>query len=365
MSRNFIRTLGTLAATIVALPLAACATGSDGEGAPAAESVTLQFASYLGPLTPESQALQWAFDEIHERSDGRITIDPVWEGGLLGGADILHGVAQGRAELGYLTMLYNPGELPLSQMATVPFVTDDPSAVRAAYAELYESNEAFRAEWDATGVIPLSFQGNPISIMGTTEPVDGLSDLAGHSIRAVGYTAEAVQMAGANPVAITSPEIYESMQRGVIDGYTTQLFDVIPTQSLQEVSNFVVDPGIGVYTVNSLIVGQSVWGSLTEEQQAIISEVAAEIPEQHFELLAASEDAACAALEEVGATVSVWGQAEKDAWRELVGDQLIDQWNTAAVAAGADADALWEQYTSLLDESSGDFESGIARCADA
>lgn len=76
MRQSSRRIAAALAAAAVASTAVAC-SGASAE--PSAEQqVTLQFASYLGPLMAESQALQWAFDEINERSDGSVTIDPVW-----------------------------------------------------------------------------------------------------------------------------------------------------------------------------------------------------------------------------------------------------------------------------------------------
>lgn len=282
---------------------------------------------------------------------------------MLAGPDILSGVSQGRADAGFLTMLYNPAELRISQLGTVPFFTEDRGAAGAAFEGLYESNDAFRAEWDATGVVPMYFTGNPIAVMGTTDPAERVADIENVSIRAAAYSANALEIAGANAVSLASPEIYESMQRGVIDGWTSQIFDMVPVQSLQEVTNHIVEPGIGVYTINAFIIGDRAWSQLSAEQQAIIDEVAAEVPGKLDEILAGVEDAACDATLEAGVDVSIWDDAAKAEWRDMIGDDILDEWRTTVEASGADADAILTQYESLLEEHATEQTSGVERCA--
>jgi len=334
-------------------------TGADGSGDP---KVSLQFASWLGPTQPEAKALAWAFEQIEERSGGSISIEEYWEGALLSGTETLAGTGDGRADLGHMAVLYNPAELPLSQLAAVPFMSENPDGTREAYTKLYQEDEAFRAEWAAAGVIPLSFQGTPPSIMGTTKQVQSIDDLKGMSIRAVGFTANAVEMIGANAAALTSPEIYEAMQRGLIEGYTTQLLDTIPTQSLHELTGYVSDPGIGVYSINTLIVGEAAWARLSENQQKLMREVIADVPGKHKEFLAPAEDAACEALKNEGAEVSVWSDAEKRRWKDAVGDELLDLWRTNVSKAGVEPEAFLDSYLSTLKASTGKYDSGVARC---
>ncbi|OAV62862.1 TRAP transporter substrate-binding protein DctP [Enteractinococcus helveticum] len=356
-------TLGGLA--IMALALTACGSGDGGDSAAGASesSVKLQFASYLGSRMPESQAFQWAFDEIEAQTDGAVTVDPVWDSGLLGGPDILPGVSDGRADMGFMTVLYNPAELPLSQMATVPFVTEDPVAVRESYAELYETNEEFRSEWENAGVIPLTFGGNGVSTLGTNGAVSQVEDLEGMTLRATGFTATAMTDADVNVVSIPSPEIYESMQRGMIEGWSTQIFDNITVQSLEEVTSHISEPGIGIYTANAFIIGDHAWEQLSEENQQIVTDIAAQIPEKHQEILQEFDAQICGELQDAGVEVTVWEDSAKEAWRTEIGTSLIDQWKSDVSGSTENADGLWDEFQSLLEKHDSDFVSGVNQCA--
>jgi TRAP-type mannitol/chloroaromatic compound transport system substrate-binding protein len=72
----------------------------------------------------------------------------------------------------------------------------------------------------------------------TTVPLNDLSDLQGLKMRAFGDPAEILQRLGVATAFIPSAEIYESMQRGVIDAfeYTTPSIDW--TQGFQEIIKY-------------------------------------------------------------------------------------------------------------------------------
>src|SRR5690606_22954369 len=242
------------------------------------ETIKLQFSSFLGPSIPQSVAIEWMFDQIEERTNGAIEIERFWEGALLEGPATLQGVADNRADLAYTTASYNPSQLPLTMVISVPFITQDVPALQHTYTELYETNADFKAEWDATGVMPLVFIGVPPVATAATTEITGPDWFNGKSIRATGYTGNAIQAMGGNPVALGIAEVYESVQRGLIDGYTSNTFDNIPPLSLEEVAPYITDIGLGAYTVNSIIMHPDAWAEIPEEYQKIITEVAGEFP---------------------------------------------------------------------------------------
>ena len=69
-------------------------------------------ASFLSPTTAQGQATTWWIEELEERTDGRVTVDPFWDASLLGAEEIRDGVRDGRVELGNLTYAYTPSDFP-------------------------------------------------------------------------------------------------------------------------------------------------------------------------------------------------------------------------------------------------------------
>lgn len=80
--KNFKRAAAVAAAGMLAISMAACSSGGPGGSSAApqgdGEARQLQLATYLGPETPYGAALQWAVDELEQRSEGDLTIEVYW-----------------------------------------------------------------------------------------------------------------------------------------------------------------------------------------------------------------------------------------------------------------------------------------------
>lgn len=359
MNISFRRRL-MLGAGALSAPLLIVACGGV-EGAGGSE-VDLQFSSFLGPTTPQGQAMDTMWSALSDGDSG-ISVEPFWEGALLGADETLSGVSQGRADIGYMTIQYNPGELPLTQAVTVPFQTNDFWATGEAYNDLYENNEAFREEWERHGVHVLTFTPTPPSIFATAEPMPDYASMAGHQIRATGLTANAVDAAGANAVALEVGEIYESIQRGLIDGYTTMLLDTVPSTSLDEVAPHVYDTGIGAYTMNVILINADTWESLSDDQRTAVEGAVDQYTEDYASTLAEVEDGACEDLIANGGGVEIWSEEDQQQWRDDVGTLAYDRFITSATDAGADPAPFFDEYVELLDTHASDTETGMERCA--
>lgn len=373
-SRRKTRGTALSIAAMLLATLAACGGDSDtdstspgAEGGGSGESYSWQYANYLPPTSSLSTGIADYFEAI--QGEGNIEIEEFYQEALLSATDIMPGVSQGRADLGFTIALYYPGELPLSQIVGVPFQTDDAEAQVRAMNALYESNEAFRAEWEAQGVHVLSFVPLAPTMVATAAPLAGYKDLSGRKIRAVGLLSQAIQVAGVNPVALPAPEIYEAVERGVIEGFSSYPFDVAVAGSLHEVAPFMTDPGTGLYNLGALIITKSLWDGLDEQTKTLMTEQVQEYVPNSIELLAEEEKKQCATFLEAGGTPSVFSEEDTTAFEQAVGDKVIGAWREQAKSAGVDEaniDGFLEEYQAALEEQgeSSSYVPGLVACAE-
>lgn len=368
-----VRAAATLAA--IALGAAACG-GADGsgqeggeQGSGGVEELQLQMASFLSPTTAQGQAITWWIEELEERTDGRVTVDPFWDASLLGAEEIRDGVRDGRVELGNLTYAYTPSDFPITSMVEVPFLGDNIGAQMRALNSLYESDDAFRGEWeDAQGIKVMSFVGIPPALTGTKEPVTTVDWYQGKTVRASGFFVRALETVGGNPAAIPVPETYEAMRTGTVEAYGGLILDVITPLSLHEVGGNIHDPGLGHYANSTWTMSLDTWDSLSPELQGIISELNAEFPDQLVAAAERTEDEACSIILESGGSAAVFSPEQTQIWRDAIGDEPMQAWMEKARTAGvADPAALYEQFRSIYQEAEtgdfADYQSGITRCA--
>lgn len=361
-----MKRLGGLAAVMgLALSVTACQGVASTETESGAAS--WQGANYMPEQNSFSRAIDNVADYLGE--SGVAEVEMFHQEALLGAEDILPGVADGRADIGMINPFYYPGELPLTNVASVPFVSQDPWAHTTALNEMYESNEALQAEYEKAGIELLTFAPVSTTILGARDPIDSVEDLEGMKIRSVGLMSDALSAAGVNPISMPAGEIYQSMEQGVIDGYTSYPFDISVQNSYQEVAPSVLDPGTGVYSVGAILMNKSNWESLSDEQRAEIEANRRAFADTAGEMVADDLKAECDAFLETEGTLTKLPDEEIEKLEEASGDALVEAWRSDAVATGldeADVDAYFDEFTAALEthEAASEMDLSVQPCID-
>jgi TRAP-type C4-dicarboxylate transport system substrate-binding protein len=329
-----------------------------------AQTFDLQFTTFTGENNPTSEAIKWWVDQVETASNGAINIEMFWQQSLLQGADTVAGLQDGRADLALVGGAFYP-DLALSSVVAIPFVTNNGDAQMRAFYELYQANEAFRAEYESRGMHVLDFPMNTPNIIGSTEEITKLTDLEGLNIRASGYISQALAAVGANPIALPSPEIYESLQRGVIDAYSGFTFDYIPDFKLQEVAPITTNSGLGNYVISPFVIATRVWEELPPELQALMTESSLAFMDKVVELTSAADITTCDTILNSGGQVNVMPDDQVAKWEGIIGTSILDEW-AATVPAEVNATEFFTQYTTLLEaeEAKTPYVPGVIACAE-
>lgn len=363
---------------ISALALSACGTSSETAEEPDSTSSATEaesearseethefvFASYVSPGLSSSVGFsQWA-EEIDERTDGRFKVkDFLWSEALLKAAEITPGVADGRADIGFMSPLYHPAELPLSNVVTIPFVTDNAAAQAWTLYDMYREYDAYREEWHKQGVHLLRIAPVGQNIIGSKFPVDGVEDLSGKRIRGIGYVEQALKAVGANPVSIAQPEVYEALERGVLDATSGVTLDIATDFKYHEVTTHFIDTGFGQYGVTADVMNLEKWEALPEDIRQIIEDYSREAMENALQLLEDAEAKACDTILEKGVTVQLLPEEQVEDWKNQISEQAHSDW---LAKAGEPGEAFYEEYIQRLNEheESSDYTPGIQACAE-
>ncbi len=353
------------ALAVAALALSGCGGGS--QSADDEKTWELKLASYQPPTAAEPVATKRLAEEIEEKTDGRVKIEFFFQEALLPGAETLQGVADGRADMGYIADAYYPAQLPLTNIAGVPFLTSSPEAQGHAFSQMYDENEAFRAEWDKQGVHVLTWSPVPPNVVAAKKPVDSLDDLKGQQVRQIGYSGPAFEMAGMNPVAISQSEVYEALQRGVLDATSGGSLDILTDRDYQEVAPHFVDVNSGNYAVTMNVINKRTWESMPKDIQDIINEATSDYMDSYIEVLYEAEAKACQELLDAGGTATVLPDSETADWEAKAGPAVLDLWmKDAASNSDADPAAFYDEYTAALEkfEAEAEYVPAMQRCAD-
>lgn len=359
------RTRGAAAAALAAtMLLAACGADDGGSTGSGDETVELTVATFAQPDSVGEAVSSWFYEEVEARSDGRLTFDVTAPDSLCAANEIAVCVQDGRADLGVTIPDYTPQMFPTVTLISVPFLTEDSQALMQTLHQLNGEHEGAQQVWEDNGLTPIAHFSAGRLVLGSEEPIESIADMAGLRWRVSGaYLQRAIEAAGGSNVAVTAPETYEAIERGLADTVGFPI-DGATQYQLMELLPYWTDPGSGHYTTIGMWMNRDVYEGLPDDLRAVVDEVTDELNSGEG-VLAFNEVAAelCNLLEDNATDLGMWGEAATEEWRAAIGDELLDQWAQDATAAGLeDAEGYREAYLDLLGQHDGSVPDPTLEC---
>ena len=209
----------------------------------AAETVTLKF-GFPAPATSyvNTEGMTPWINDVEKAAGGALKIR-LFAGPALGTfRDIYDRTVNRVVEISFGVFGPLVGEFPRTQVADLPFLSDNTERSSVALWRLYAKG-TLAPEFDRVKVLALF--NFPSSLLNAHKPIKTIDDLKGQkyavSSRMAGQVAEAL---GVAPVTLTPTEIYEALNRGVVDGAFIA-WTAVKTFKLDEVTNDHVEVPLG------------------------------------------------------------------------------------------------------------------------
>ncbi len=329
-------TLVAAAFAASALTLTACGGGT-GDGA-SAEGETY---SWDMTITVSETSTWWAGAEkfaelLDEKSDGRMTVN-LFANEQLSGGDPAAGVemlANGDKAFSYNSPIIYSGIDSRFSAITAPFLYADYEEADAAIAD--GGAEAYMGLTEDMGIKMLGFGESGFrQITNSKKEITEPGDIPGLKVRVAGSDLflDIYQELGADPVSMNFAEVFTSLQNGTIDGQENP-FDVIYSNGLMEVQDYLT---VWNYVYDPLILGMNLemYEALSDEDQAIVDEAAAEANEYQINLSRENEATQLAEMEEE-MTVTTLDADQLQAFREAM-QPVYDSYESKWTAEIADA----------------------------
>jgi len=191
-----------------------------------------------------------------------------------------------------------------------------------------------------------SYVSPPYSMMTTKTPTPTLESLKGKKIRGVGGPMiETVDVLGAVPVSISSPEMYDSLSRGTIDG-TIYSRMALKSLKLERSMKYSVD-GVRLGTGN-IFVGMSLdkWDQLPLDVQEAINRASVSVEQHLCKWVDEQEIEVSKELtESLGWEFVSLPEEEAQLWREKV-DTVTRSWALQMDKAGLNGSEVLKSFLS-------------------
>ncbi|MFO7971369.1 MAG: TRAP transporter substrate-binding protein [Desulfobacterales bacterium] len=251
---------------------------SDDSSVDSGEKYTLSFANFMPAESPFESEITAAFiEEIEKATDGRVEIENYPGGALLQGGNIYSGVVQGVADIGFECLSWVEGRFPVSYMFEQPGVPFESDA--AATSSFNEAMEILNPK-EFDDVKPLFFMCTGPGHIMSNVPIRSMEDMEGLEFRSTSAMAPAIKALGATPISMPVSDVYEALDRGVVDAHISPL-EQLRTWGIAEVIDYVTMTPF-LYNANfALVMNQESYNELPGDIQNTIDEVIDKIFKEH------------------------------------------------------------------------------------
>ena len=286
----------------------------------------------------------WA-EQVEAATDGRVTVRIM--GKPLGSPPAHFDMARdGVADITYgLHSFTEDDRFTRAQLGQFSFLGDDAIANSKAYWNIYGGELDAADEHPGTHILGLFMHG-PGLLHNNKRKIETVAVMQGLKIRVPGgYAADLLSALGATPLFMSSPEVYEKLSRGVIDGVAFTYEAMTAFNLVDDIKYSMTVPG-GIYnTTWFFVINEDKWNSLSEEDRAAIDAISGEAFAERVGQ--AWIDADAAAIEEIGDKVEFYDATPEvvDALRAKA-TELEQAWSES-LGEGYDGTAALAQFRDM------------------
>ncbi len=175
-------------------------------------------------------------------------------------------VQRGVADIAYVPPSFNLGKMPLSGVHSLPKLFSSSVVGSAAFWDTIHETSILQNDYLKNGIRPLwGVMTSTYNVFTKNKPVRSLADMKGLKLKSIGGNmVSAVKLLGAAPVDVPSPDTYQAIQTGTVDGA------VFPTTSLysyrlnEQTKHALFGFDLFVFYA-SFVINERVWQKLPED----------------------------------------------------------------------------------------------------
>ncbi|WP_306005463.1 TRAP transporter substrate-binding protein [Aquicoccus porphyridii] len=282
----------------------------------------------------------WA-NKIEERSDGRVNISFFSAGSSFGDATRqFDQVRTGVVDFSVGIPAIPRGRHQRIVLVELPFTVPDAEIGTCA---LMNMKDAFKEDFPGTHILSLTV--TEPSAAHTVSEVATLDDLSSLRMRTPTPAITAMlEEIGATPVGMPPTEIYESVERGVVDG-NIMPWGPVGAFKLHEVLNYHIDAKINPVSMY-ILMNEAKYNSMPEDLQKIIDEISAEVFANWGQWWAETDQEAIDAAKAAGNTIIPMSDGDRNAWRDRL-QPVIDTY--LSETSGLPAEEAEALYADILE----------------
>jgi TRAP-type mannitol/chloroaromatic compound transport system substrate-binding protein len=230
--------------------------------------IPMAFGSNLVAL---GDTMPWVSQQLDKVSGGKIKLQVFEPGKLVPPLAVFDSVSQGKVEAGYTWMGYEIGKIPASALfGAVPFGMESP--MFAAWMYFGGGDALLKELYKPHKVYPI-FCGtiSPEAAGWFRQEITSVEQIKGLKFRAAGLGGKIYQKLGASVTLLPGGELFQALEKGVLDGTEFSLPTVDDQLGFYKVAKFYMLPGWHQPSTNQyLYVNLDQWEKLKPVTKAMI-----------------------------------------------------------------------------------------------
>jgi TRAP-type C4-dicarboxylate transport system substrate-binding protein len=322
--------------------------------ATAAEQITLKFATWHGPTSPNGLIEQELAKMLEEKTKGAVKIKFFWSESLVKYVETYRAVQTGVADMIYYVVGACPGVHILNEVVNLPFM-GFPSMEKAGpiYEKLLQEIPELRAEWKGVKLFRPRFMAGS-HIHTTKKQVKLPPDLKGMRLIASGPMVFTVETLGGAPVQLGMGDWYTSLERGLVEGHATHYPVILMTKTI-DLLHYHLDFGpFGFYAQpDMLVMNMDTWNKLPKNFQEIIEDLCSNWRVAKILKVDMGEiEKAKAYAKQKGHTFYYATPQEVSQWKEAL-KPVVEKWIETAESKGLPGRKVYNEATRIIKATSG------------
>jgi TRAP-type C4-dicarboxylate transport system substrate-binding protein len=188
----------------------------------------------------------------------------------------LDAVAEGLADVAFISHSYTPARFPMTRIGVLPFAGDSAEVASVALWRTYDKHFAKLNEHKGVKLITIYTHGAGV-FWNAKRPIRTVEDFAGLKIRVGGgIAADVANALGAIAVSRPAPESFELLSTGVVDGVMFPGESIVSFKLDKIVKFATAFPG-GLYSdSHAVIMNEAAWKKISKADQDAINRISGE-----------------------------------------------------------------------------------------
>lgn len=238
----------------------------------AAEKVQWNYSMWGNPRA-FTKGVEVAVDYIKEKSGGNFEITIHYGGTISPPKENLDNASLGALEAAHICTFYHPGKNPVGTVLDLPFLPIADTDHLIKVQDAFQSFQPWVDEMAGWNTVPWFAGVLPnYEFMGVGEPPKTLEGWKGMRVRAGGGMGEAMRMLGAVPTTVPAPDVYQTVERGVVQAASWPYSYAFGAYRLHEISKWYTE-GMAIGSAHCpSVINVDSYNSLPDEYKKLLME---------------------------------------------------------------------------------------------